>query len=214
MVRPLRRLHGLLFANALALTALPVCAAVLDFSDASTFNQQYGDVPGLLDASYTYHLGDTSAELSWWDTGYDELRGVAWGPQPAEGTIGRITLTALDPARPVLLASFQLGSWEGSGSGRFETVTVTRVGESSPAFSFIGDIGVGNLSTLFTPQLSSAAGLVIEWTNPWWTAIDNIDVNLASTVPEPGSHPLMLLGGLALWLLRRQHQAFHLGANP
>lgn len=212
MIRPPYRLHGLLFAIELAFVTSPAPAAVLDFDDASSFNQQYGDTPGLLDASYTYHLGGTSAELAWWDSGYDELRGVAWGPQQAAGTTGRISLVALDPARPVLLGSFQLGSWEGSGSGRIETVTVTRVGESTPAFSFTGGIGAGNLSTLFTPQLSSATGLVIEWTNPWWTAIDNVEVNLATVVPETGTTAQLLLGGLALFMLRRRQQAVHPGA--
>lgn len=212
-MRPLPpSLSSLLLATTLGLAAPLAPAAVLDF-DAAAFNQPgYGDVPGLLDLSHAYHLGAASGPLQWWDTGYDELRGVAWGPQQAAGTVGRISLVALDPSRPVVLGSFQLGSWEASGQGRTETVTVTRLGENSPAFSFTGVIGAGNLATLFTPQLSSSTGLVIEWTNPWWTAIDNLDVNLAAPVPEPGAAALMLLG-LGVFLLRRLPRATAAGAT-
>lgn len=191
--------RALLLAATLGLAAAAAPAAVLDFSDSVSFTQQYGDLPGLLDMSYTYHLGASSGPLSWWDAGYDELRGVAWGPQIATGTLGRVTLQALDAERPVTLASFRLGSWDGP-AGRVETVTVTRIGEAAPVFSFTGTIGGGNLSNLFAPELVSASGFVIEWTNPWWTAIDNVDVSVAAAVPEPGAGLLMALGlGVFLW---------------
>jgi hypothetical protein len=205
MAHPPCRLRALLLASSLGLAAAAAPAAVLDFASSATFDQQYGDLPGLLDISYTYHLGANSGLLSWWDAGYDELRGVAWGSQIAAGTVGRVTLLALDAAQPVTLASFRLGSWEGP-AGRTETVTVTRIGEAAPAFSFTGTIGADNLSNLFAPGLVSASGFVIEWTNPWWTAMDNLDVSVAASVPEPGAGLLMALG-LGVYLLPKLRAA-------
>jgi len=210
MARLRTGLPALLLTTAAALSAAPAQAVVLDFAASTSLTtQDYGDIPGLLDVSHAYQFGASTGPLAWWDSGYDELRGVAWASQPAPGTVGRLSLTALDPTRPVQLNSFRLGSWEGAGSGRLETVTVTRIGDPSPAFSFTGVIGAGNLSSLFSPNLSSATGLVIAWSNPWWTAIDNVDIGVTSAVPEPGAGLLMPLGllGLGLFLARRQRLA-------
>ena len=197
--------HALL-ATALALP-FAASAVVLDFNDSASFTQDYGDIPGLLDISHGYESGGATNPLSWWAGGYDELVGVAWGAQPAPGTVARLTLAALDPSRPLELRSFQLGSWEGTGDGRIETVTVTRIGEASPAFTFTGVIGAGNLANTFALGITSASGVVIAWTNPWWTAIDNVDVHLAGAVPEPGAALLMGPGLLAFagvaWRRRR-----------
>lgn len=202
---------------ALALAAAPAAAVVLDFNASSSLNtQQYGDIPGLLDVSHAYQLGAISAPLAWWSSGYDELIGVAWGSQQAEGTVGRLTLAALDPTRPVVLNGFQLGSWEATGAGRTERVTITRIGEASSAFSFIGLIGVGNQASSFAPALDSATGFVIEWTNPWWTAIDNVDIGFGSAVPEAGTASLWGAGlalGVLLHRRQRRHAAAHAAAT-
>lgn len=168
-------------------------AAVLDFP--STFSAQYGDIPGVLDVGYSY-LATSGATglLGWWGAGYDELNGVAWSTVSAPGTLARISLTPLGGQQSVHLQSLQLGSWEVTGAGRTETLNIYRIGNPVPAFSFSGTIGRNNLSTLFSPDLTSSTGLLIEWTNPWWTAIDNVRFDLPSAVPEPGAVWLMLLG--------------------
>jgi hypothetical protein len=188
--------------------ALPIgaSAVVLDFDESTSLSTQgYGDIPGLLDVSHAYQNGATVNPLSWWGAGYDDLVGVAWGPQQAAGTIGRLTLAALDASQAVRLGSFQIGSWESSGVGRIETVTVTRIGEATPAFSFTGVIGADNRANTFAPGITSASGVVIEWTNPWWTAIDNVSTGFAAAVPEPGTALLMPLGLLTglMWWRRR-----------
>jgi hypothetical protein len=158
-------------------------------------SQAYGDVAGLVDVSYRYidPANQVASSLQTWPGGYDELVYVAWTGLQSGGDRGQVHLAAVG-AGPVTLTGFSLGSWSGA-EGRPETVTVHEIGNATPLFSYTGLIGVGDVSNTFTIGMQSPTGFVIEWTSPWWTAIDNIDSS-ASPVPEPGSWAL-LAGGLA-----------------
>lgn len=197
--RPLRRLlqrhAGGLAALALAATLPAAQATTLDYP--APFGNFYGDQPGVLDVQHHItHLGSAIDGLSWWAGGYDELLGVAWSPYSAAGTLAHVDLRVLD-GQPLRLDGFRLGSWAGA-AGRQETVSVTPIGAAAPVWQFTGLIGVDNRANGFELGLQSTTGFTITWTNPWWTAIDDIRFQTAA-VPEPGTWALWLLGlgGLA-----------------
>lgn len=196
-----RRLAGVALAT--ACLAAPVRAELLDYPNS--FGNLYGDQPGVLDVDHwVTHLGQRVDGLQWWAGGYDELQGVAWSTYNSAGTVAHIDLRVLD-GRPLRLDGFRLGSWAGA-EGRVETVTVTPYGGGAPVYSFTGLIGLNNRSNLFELGLSSATGFSIAWTNPWWTAIDDIRFQTAAAVPEPGTAALVLagLGVMALRSRRRR----------
>lgn len=187
-----------LFLSALLGTAPPLQARVLTFD--TVFDQTYGDVAGRLDVSYQGQSpGLAPGALSWWDAGYDELRGVAWYGRIDAGTVARIELRVLD-GQEAVLHGFRLGSWDGTGLGRMESISVHRLEDTDAAYHVDALVGAGNLSSLFEPGLRSTRGFVIEWSNPWWTAIDDIRFDLAATagVPVAGSLGLALAGLAAL----------------
>ena len=198
-----RRLVGAALAVA-CLTAAPARAELLDYP--TSFGNFYGDQPGVLDVDHwVTHLGQRVDGLQWWAGGYDELQGVAWSVYSSAGTVAHIDLRVLD-GQPLRLDGFRLGSWAGA-EGRVETVTVTPYGGSTPVYSFTGVIGLNNLSNRFDLGLSSATGFSIAWTNPWWTAIDDIRFQTAA-VPEPGA-AVLLLAGLGVIGLRARRRRSH-----
>ena len=175
---------------ALVAAAGPARADVLDYP--VPFGNFYGDQPGVLDVHHRVtHLGANIDGLQWWASGYDDLSGVAWSPNNSAGTLAHLDLRGLD-GQPLRMDGFRLGSWAGA-EGRLETVTVTAIGSSAPAWQFTGLIGVGNLANSFDVGLQSTTGFSITWTNPWWTAIDDIRFQ-TSAVPEPGASWLLLTG--------------------
>jgi len=158
-------------------------------------SQAYGDVAGLVDVSYRYidAGGLPVSSLQTWATGYDELVYVAWFGSGSGGDRAQVELASVGGS-VVTLNGFSLGSWEGPAPVRVETVRVYEIGQATPVYEFIGTIGAGNLSNTFTfGALQSASGFVVEWTSPWWTAIDNLDSS-AAAVPEPGTWALLGLG--------------------
>jgi hypothetical protein len=193
-------------------------AAVLDFNYATTplatsdqaglgpllpvgnggwISQTYGDVAGLVDASYRYinTSGQAITSLQTYVSGYDELQYVAWTGSSGGGDRAQVELASVNGSI-VSLNSFRLGSWA-STSGRPESVRVFEIGNTTPIYTFNGAIGVNNLSNLFTLNLQSTSGFIIEWTSPWWTAIDDIN-STAAPIPEPGTYGLMALGLLTV----------------
>lgn len=164
----------------------------------------YGDVAGLVDVTHSYIAGNgqVAGGLAWWDTGYDDLAGVAWAGLQAGGDWGRVTLASVDGIQ-IQLNSFDLGIWFG-GRGVAETVTVTEIGSATPLFSWNFQENV-NQHWSFNVGASSTTGFVIQWTSPWWVAIDNLDSS-AVPVPEPGAQALMLLGLAALGLAARRRR--------
>lgn len=147
-------------------------------------SQTYGDGSGL-DVSYRYFNtnGLNTSSLQTWSTGYDELSFAAWYGNQGGGDKAQVELASVGGAS-VTLSSFRLGVW-GSSAGRTETIKVYELGATDPFYEFTGLIGVGDQSSLFSfDNLVSTNGFLIEWTNPWWIAVSDINV---SSVPVPSA---------------------------
>lgn len=205
--------------GATLLVALSAQAAVLDFDyttqaitttsqtglgplnpvpfSGGWYSQTYGDVAGLVDVTYSYFAAGSStstSSLQTYNTGYDDLSYVAWTGSSLAGDRAQVSLASVGGSQ-VTLSSFDLGIWS-NGRGVPETVTVYEIGKANPVFSQQFSENV-NLHHTFTLGLQSTSGFVIEWTNPWWVAIDNIDSS-AAPIPEPGTWALMLTGVFAI----------------
>ena len=204
--------------GATLLVALSAQAAVLDFdytTQAITTNissgvgpllgvpsggwisQTYGDVAGLVDVNYSYFAPGSTTSTSSLQTyvhGYDDLEYVAWLGSSGGGDRAQVSLASVGGSQ-VTLSSFDLGIW-GGGRGVSETVTVYEIGNATPVFTQVFSENL-NLHHTFTLGLKSTSGFVIEWTSPWYVAIDNIDSS-AAPIPEPGTWALMLTGLFAI----------------
>jgi len=178
-----------------------ICSANADGSGApvacgngSFINQSYGDIASALDVSYAAPRATGAESLRWWANSYNTLYGVLWAGGSDSNSQARVELRPLD-GNAVTLTSFQLGAYPSSVLGT--ALTVTAIGSSTPALTFNGNVGVGNLPTTFTVGLSSATGWRIEWADSAYNVgIDNLEFTLAP-VPEASSFG-MLAGGLAL----------------
>lgn len=212
----------------LATLPAPARATVLDFGHSadtpflgcvsatgacSTFKHladSYGDIDGVLDVSTHGADGQT---LSWWNTGYNELYGVAFNNVASRAAPAWVDLVPLQAGSAVTLTHFDLGGYYQSRRDKV-VVQVFALGNDTPLFSYTGSIGsTGSgsnpgLHTGFDLALSSFTGLRIQWADPAVaanTGIDNITFSVGAPVPEPGSHTLLLCGLMTLWpLLRRR----------
>jgi hypothetical protein len=205
--------------GAALLAALSAQAAVLDFnyttqamttsdssglgpvnpinSPGSWISQTYGDVAGLVDVTYSYFASGSSTSnttLQTYGGGYDDLVYVAWYGSSGGGDRAQVSLASVNGSQ-VTLDSFDLGVWSG-GRGSPETVTVYEIGQATPVFTQQFSEN-NNLHHSFSIGLQSTSGFVIEWSSPWWVAIDNISSS-AAPIPEPGTWALMLAGMLAV----------------
>jgi hypothetical protein len=155
-------------------------------SGSGYISQSYGDVAGVLDVSYRYFNTSNQhvSSLAPYPSGYDELVQVAWGPASTSlgGDRAEVELASVN-GNLVTLTSFRLGAWS-SGSGKQESVRVFELGNTTPIFDFTGPIGVNNQSNLFEINANSNSGFLIQWSSPWWHAIDNVE---HTVVPVPAS---------------------------
>ena len=206
------------------LTALSAQAAVLDFdyvtqsittlessglgpllppNSGGWYSQSYGDVAGVVDVTYSYFpagLSTSISSLQVYATGYDDLVNVAWTGSSSAGDRAQVSLASVGGSE-ITLSSFDLGVWS-SGRGVPETVTVYEIGQAAPVFTQQFSENANQHHT-FSLGMTSTSGFVIEWTSPWWVAIDNIDSS-AAAVPEPGTWALMLAGLFAVSAVARR----------
>jgi hypothetical protein len=160
-------------------------------------SQTYGDVAGLVDVTYSYFASGSNTSsntLQTYGGGYDDLVYVAWYGSSSGGDSAQVSLASVNGSQ-VTLDSFDLGIWQG-GRGVPETVTVYEIGQATPVFTQQFSEN-NNLHHSFSIGLQSTSGFVIEWSSPWWVAIDNISSS-AAPIPEPGTWALMLAGMLAV----------------
>ena len=179
-------------------------------STYGTLLQSYGDVVGHLDV--TTHASRGGA-LQWFNTGFNDLYGVAFDNTPSVNAPEWVDLLPLDGST-LTLTHFDLGGYYNSMRRHVE-LDVLALGSDTPLFSYHGSIGSSGGSsgtgqhTAFDLNLSSATGLRIRWRdldNAANTGIDNIAFQtdpVASQVPEPASWALFALG-LAAGLARRK----------
>jgi hypothetical protein len=160
-------------------------------------SQTYGDVDGLVDVTYSYYepgRDTSSSTLQTYVSGYDDLSYVAWRGLQSGGDRAQVSLASVGGSQ-VTLDSFDLGIWS-IGRGVPETVTVYEIGQATPVFTQQFSEN-NNIARTFSLGLTSTSGFVIEWSSPWWVAIDNISSS-AAPIPEPGTWALMLAGMLAV----------------
>lgn len=162
----------------------------------SILSQSQGDLAGVVDISYidVNHANDS---LRWWDTNYNDLKGVAWamGGDGAGGSHARIEIKSLN-GEAVTLNSMDFGAY--SNATLNTNIRVTAIGGGTALFSYSGAVGSGALAhNTFSPAVSSNNGLWIDWYDSAYNVgIDNVSFRIAP-VPEPETYA-MLLAGLAL----------------
>lgn len=164
--------------------------------NGSYINQVYGDT-AQVDVVYNDVINGDS--LRWWDTGYNELIGVAWGGNgdcPGCSFDAIILLPA--PGYQITLNGFDLGAWPSSVLNTnlfvkdFYTGNILNYG--------LQTIGTGNQSVHFAPSLTSKGAISINWYDTGYNVgIDNIDFTISqSGVPEPATLTLLGAGAAAL----------------
>lgn len=187
-----------------------LCSAVSDGSGAfaacssgSYFNQNHGDVPGVVDVSYA-NLNSPGQTLLWWPNNYNNLYGVLYAGGSDAASAGRISLVPA-PGQGVTLQDFQLGAY--SQTTRNTNVSVYAIGNPVPVWSFSGAVGNGSVAAnQFLVGLSSSTGFHIDWSNSAFNVgIDNVNFTVAA-IPEPGTWALMAGGLMAVagWARRRR----------
>ena len=168
--------------------------------------ETYGDVPGVVDVTYSQPDQQTFQTLRWWNADYNELLGVLWadgGDGPASHA--RIELQAL--GGPLTLTHLDLGAYSHATLGTHLTIwDLANVDKplSTPLFQYNGDVGVNSHtppadhSNSFDFAFVSAAGFRIDWQNSAYNVgIDNVTFDAAAVIPEPETYA-MFMAGLAL----------------
>lgn len=175
--------------------AFTVCGAGI------ALNQAYGDVPGVVNVTYT-DVNIPTRSLLWWDTNFNNLYGVAYSSGNDGDSSARIDLEPGSGLR-VNLASFRLGAY--SNQSRATNVVIYAIGEPSPLYVYAGTVGNGSIdSTLFDLDLTSASGIRIEWSNSAANVgIDQINFTV-TPVPEPSAAALAAAAASALGVLVRR----------
>jgi hypothetical protein len=203
-----------------ALVARPAVAhaqaEVLDFSPFLGFGstlvpQSYGDLPGALDVAYQQRgggFGNTyvhSSLIGYWGSGYSKLVGVgaAW----VLNVVPEISLTPLNGGT-VALHSLKFGSWLADANG---------VGPDRPFNFYVwdgnwnflyGGAFVANSALTLSPNVSSAAGLILQWGFDANVGIDDISITVrpaaVTAAPEPATLALVATGLAALGAVARR----------
>lgn len=195
----------------LAAVAPGAQAAVLDFSGPACvgnaacasgvqISSAYGDVPGALDVRYDSDFASSAVNdpLSFWDTGYGDLSGVAYGGDGPE-----IFLKPLN-GQSIRLLGFDLAAF---GSGRTSHIKV--LSGAGVELASIPSFGFGAHNS-YSFNLASADGIRIRWgSDRSNVGIDNIEFELFARtggVPEPATWAMMILGFGAVGAAIRRRQ--------
>jgi hypothetical protein len=182
--------------------------ALIGCSNGTYLSQSFADVAGVVDVDYSATRLAAPTSLQWWNTGYNNLYGVAYAGISDSNSLARIAIKAVDTTATVTLQSFDLGGYP--NSTRSTTVNVYAIGGGAPLYTFAGSVGNGAISAnSFTPNISVVGGLWLEWADSAYNVgIDNIQytVSAVTPVPEPETVVLMLAGlaGLSLLVRRRR----------
>ncbi len=178
--------------------------AILICGAGIAVNQSYGDVPGVVDVTYT-DLNDPNRSLVFWDTNYNNLYGVAIASGTNEDSAARIDIVPAAGLQ-VNLASFRLGAYNQTTRGT--NVAVLAIGDPTPLYADSGGVGTGSVdSTLFDLDVSSASGITIAWSDSARdVGIDQISFTV-TPAPEPSAAALAVAAVGALGALARRRSA-------
>jgi hypothetical protein len=179
-------------------------------ANSSNIGQSYGDIAGVVDVSYRSAVTGTGVTyedfLHYWDAGYSNLTGVAWGGANQTGFYSEITFRPLSAGQQVTLNGFDFGDYLDSNGG--SSVSIYALNGSLLWNG--GSFNPGaTAATHFAPAISSATGLILRWgPDGYNVGIDNIQFTVAGStapVPEPETWGLMLAGLTATgWYARRR----------
>jgi hypothetical protein len=183
-----------------------------DFGDIPPdYGSRLSDTPNIV-LSYRTFNPTTNAtlynHLDFWNNNYGDLVKVAYAVDPVSAAEIRFKP---DPGQTVRLVSFDLGSWPNvARTASFIRVIddVTGVVLLNYTGTDLNIPGVGHKS--YTPNISSANGLRLQFGTDWNIGIDNILFEQPGTtaVPEPASLALLTAGlvplGIAAWRRRRR----------
>lgn len=213
----MRMIDGLAGA-ALLMLASPAAAAtsLLDFDVALACNggcvngrqllQSYGDTEDV-DVSYRSRqgFGASTVQLNtmfWWNTGFGDLQGVAFG-----GNVAEVHLDLLTPGKTITLDSFDMARFTGP------SVTELRIYDTdfNLLWSVADQFAPNGTSLSYAPGVSSTLGLILQHgPDAGNRAFDNIMFTISDTVdmpvvPEPGTWAMLIAGfGLVGTAARRR----------
>jgi len=191
---------------------------VLNFDDLTLNNYDpipasYGDtlVANIADIQYrTLNPGDFSlyeSHLEFWNSDYGDLSKVAY--PSANGMVGEIAIVPAE-GYGVRLVSFDMAGYSHADL----TNTVMRLLDgsgnvlqnfaASGSVSIQGD-GTGPQHSTFTPNLTFAGTVLLQWGTDWNVGLDNLQFEAVplSAIPEPSTWALLGLGVVGVLGWRR-----------
>lgn len=191
---------------------------VLDFDDLTLANYDpipatYGDnlVAHVTDIQYrTLQAGDFSlyeGHVEFWNNDYGDLTKVAY--PSANGMVAEITIVPAE-GYGVKIVSFDMAGY----SHQDRTNTVMRVLDAGGSvvhdFAAAGGVaiqgdGLGPQHSTFTPNLSVAGAVRLQWGTDWDIGLDNLKFEAVplAAIPEPATWALLALGAVGILRWRR-----------
>ncbi len=191
--------------HALTFDETNICTTNIDGSPSASsscssnglyIRETCGDVPGVVDVTYSQPDQLDTRTLHWWADDFNELHGVAWADGgDGAGSHARIELQAL--GGPLALTHFDIGAYP--HAQRKTIVDVYDLANTAlPLFHYAGPVGALDHSMPFDFAFASSAGFRIDWQNSAYNVgIDNITFASAAAIPEPQTYA-MVIAGLAL----------------
>jgi len=180
-----------------------------NYTDVTTF----GSTPEVAITTRSFSATPGQATIAnhieLWGPGYSSLTSAVFATGNGQGA--EITLTPI-AGYSVNLLSFQLGSYASSnGIGPNRTATLLRVIEVGSGTVLWDESGlIINSTKTLTPNVSSSAGLSVQWGYDWNTGLNNLTFDAVrdggtTVIPVPPAVALFL-GGLGLlgWAGRKR----------
>jgi hypothetical protein len=184
------------------------CGSVV-CSNFTPIDQGYGDT-ALVDVSYqsVANPGESNwiADVFYWDTGYGDLVGNAWGGLNDSQGAAQIIFTPAAGYK-VTLVSLDIAGWLFTDRDSQSSLYDSSYNLIAWTGAFTAP-GSGHLPLNCGGAFCTRPGLVLEWgPNAYNAGVDNV-VFMVTKVPEPASWALMIGGfGMVGSALRRRRSA-------